>query len=146
LPDARAAAALLAAVELGRRAWQLPSARGRRVRGPADVAAIARPHLEDGGLVLALDVRMRVARIASVMAPIDALQVTVGAGCARFVVAYALGGSAVPSPAHVDAATRMQEAARVVGVACVDAVLLGDDGHASLVRLGLMSASEPRYR
>src|SRR5688500_8033942 len=38
---------LAAALELGRRAWMLPSPAGRRVRAPVDVAAICAPRFVD---------------------------------------------------------------------------------------------------
>src|SRR5688572_29222250 len=64
---------LLAVVELGRRAWMLPSPAGRRVRAPVDVAAVVAPrvletdanastlassHTDERVWLLALDARL----------------------------------------------------------------------------------------
>jgi hypothetical protein len=82
---------LVAAIELGRRAWMLPSPAGRRVRAPVDVAAVCAPRFagtEHDAMAIALDRRMTIARVAC--APVDAVGVprfTLAAGVTRVVVA-----------------------------------------------------------
>ncbi len=141
---------LLAAVELGRRAWMLPSPAARRVRGPVDVAAIVAPRacLDDDGLwVLALDVRLTLARCERVRpAPGEVLRSALAAGASRVVVAARRPARAVPDSRDEDLAERLRRAGALVGVAVVDFVILGDDGFSSLVRLGLVTPVEARYR
>ena len=149
LRDHRAGPQLLAAVELGRRAWMLPSPAGRRVRSPVDVAAIVAPRgTDDGGVVaLSLDVRLTVARLEHVEKDAGAvLRSVLGAGCRRVIVAEKRAARAIPTGDDEDFADRLHKAAALVGVGVVDHVILGDDGFCSLLRLGLIASSDARYR
>src|SRR5687768_4984563 len=96
---------LLAAVELGRRAWMRPSPAGRRVRAPVDVAAVVAPRAtdEDAAWIVALDLRLTVVRAAAVAAdPGPILRTALAAG-ARFVaIARKRASPAVPLPIDVE--------------------------------------------
>lgn len=140
---------LLAAVELGRRAWMFPSPAGRRIRSPVDVAAVVAPRAEpDGSLwVLSLDVRLTLARLERTDAlPGNVLRSALSAACRRTIVATRRANRAVPDSADEDLALRIAGAAAVVDVGVVDFVILGDDGFCSLLRLGLLPAADARYR
>ena len=139
---------LLAAVELGRRAWMATPPLGTRLQGPADVAAIAGPLLVDERrpLVVCLDVRGRVARMAAVDDDDDVtvLQEILVAGCRRGIVCRRLSGLAVPTHDDVARLTGLRRAGALVGIDVADGVLLGDDGFCSLLRLGLIGAAQDR--
>lgn len=142
---------LASAIELGRRAWMLPSPAGRRVRAPVDVAAICAPRFVDEGvtnLVIALDRRLTIARVASVeLHPALVLRETLAAGVTRVVVGVNRHGHrAVPTTDDARLADALIAACALVDVALLDVVLLGDDGFASCMRLGLMTCSDARYR
>jgi hypothetical protein len=140
---------LLAAVELGRRAWMTPSPAGRRMRSPVDVAAVIAPRAEvdDGLWVLSLDVRLTLARVERTdAAPGNVLRSTLAAACRRMVVAIRRANRAVPDSADEDLALAIAGASAVVDVGLVDFVILGDDGFCSLARLGLLPACDARYR
>lgn len=142
---------LLAAVELGRRAWMSSPPIGARVAGPTAVAAVAAPFLVDTAqiLVIALDPRGRVARLRKVadVSVTTVVQEILQAGCRRGVVARRVPRPAVPRDDDVEAAVNVRERGHVVDVDVVDWVLLGDDGFCSLLRLGLLgAAADHRYR
>jgi hypothetical protein len=141
---------LLAAVEIGRRAWLLSPVVGVRIQGPVDVVAVAGPRVvdDDRACVIAVDVRGRVARVGFVddIASADALRIVLGAGCRRAVVALRVARPAVPTTADVQRALVLRERGGVVDVDVLDVVLLGDDGFCSLLRLGLLGpAHDGRY-
>lgn len=143
---------LLAALELGRRAWMLPSPAGRRVRGPVDVAAIAAPRFtsdEPPAMTIALDRRLTVARLTSgAIEPALVLRDTLGAGVTRVAVSLNKRGQrAAPTTDDTALAERLTAACALVDVKLLDVVLVGDDGFSSLRRLGLLAAcGDPRYR
>lgn len=162
LRDHRAGDRLLAALELGRRACLAPTQVRRRLRGPADAAALMRPLL--AGVtpspsssapssvhvlaLLSLDVRMRVVA-ADVLAPSTpgvVLRRTLSLGANRALVGRVTAGPAVPRSDDVDAALELLRAARLVDCCLVDWIILGDDGTASLARLGLLEPGDARYR
>lgn len=144
---------LTAALELGRRAWMLPSPAGRRVRAPVDVAAICAPRFaadEAKDITIALDRRLTVAKVASTaLEPALVLRATLGAGVTRVVIGVnRRGHRAVPSVDDTKRAAEMHAACALVDVTLLDIVLLGDDGFASLTRLGVLPSAgrDPRYR
>lgn len=147
---------LLAVVELGRRAWMLPSPAGRRVRAPVDVAAVVAPRVltaTDGALtpdhvwLLALDARLTLARLVVLPAdPAALLRAALVAGTSRLVVARTRPARAVPTSDDARFVERLLTAAGAVGVTVVDVVILGDDGFSSLSRLGMVPHADPRYR
>lgn len=150
----RAGPQLLAAVELGRRAWMLPSPAGRRVQNPVDVVTIVAPratHDEPGTCwLLALDVRLTLSRLERTCTADRGalLRGTLAAGASRLVVASRRRTPAVPCSTDAAEATALARAADLVGVDLLDHVLLGEDGFCSLARLGLLPRNprEPRYR
>lgn len=151
LQPLRSGPRLMALLELGRRAWMLPSPAGRRVRAPVDVAAICAPRFtsdEPGSMTIALDRRLTVARVvSSSLEPAVLLRDTLGAGVTRVAVALnRRGRRAVPSTDDAALAERLLAACALVDVKLIDIVILGDDGFSSLLRLGIVSGSEPRYR
>jgi hypothetical protein len=152
LRRSKAGPELLAAVELGKRAWLTPPPAGRRVRGPADIAAIVRPRAlfdSDALWVVALDLRLTVARVLAVekeSAPASALHAALSAGAACLIVAELRPSAAVPSRQDASDIARLAAAAALCGVSLLDHVMLGDDGIASALRLGLLSGGDPRYR
>jgi hypothetical protein len=140
---------LLAAVELGRRAWMFPSPAGRRIRSPVDVVAVVAPRAEpdDALFVLSLDVRLTLARIERVDAhPGNVLRSTLSAACRRVVVATRRPSPAVPASGDEDLALQIAGASAVVDVGLVDFVILGDDGFCSLSRLRMLPEADARYR
>jgi DNA repair protein RadC len=157
LRGSRAGPELLAALELGRRALLWPSPAGRRVRGPADVAAILHARCRDQGeelWVIALDARLTLARIAVVShgdedrveaPPAAVLAPVLAAGCRRFVIAHRHAGTACASSADERTTLALAAAAACVDVALLDHVILGEDGHTSLLRSGLLAARDRRY-
>lgn len=147
---------LLAAMELGRRAWLLPSPAATRITGPADVMAALAPRLVDDHSiwVIAIDVRLRVAGARPIDDGADVddlvagvLQQTLAVGCRRVVLVSRRPGPAI---IDVDDAARLRllrERGALVGVVVLDHVVCGDDGWASLLRLGVVEGSgDPRYR
>ena len=147
---------LLAVVELGRRAWMLPSPAGRRVRAPVDVAAVVAPRVHtatDGAIdddhvwLLALDARLTLARVVALPAnPAALLRAALVAGTSRLVVARTRPARAVPTSDDARFVEQLLTAADAVGVTIVDVVILGDDGFSSLARLGMVPHADPRYR
>jgi DNA repair protein RadC len=148
---------LLAVVELGRRAWMLPSPAGRRVRAPVDVAAVVAPRALSAGAqerpdeelvwLLALDARLTLARLVAVPAePRALLRGALVVGASRIVVACTRPARAVPTSDDARFVEALLVAARTVGVSIIDVVILGDDGFASLSRLGMVPHADPRYR
>ena len=145
---------LLAAMELGRRAWLAPSPASTRITGPADAMATLASRLVDDARVwmLVLDVRLRVAGAFAIDVndhdEVTAiLQYTLGLSCRRVVLVSRRPGPAI---IDVDDAARLQiarERGAVVGVFVLDHVVCGDDGWASLLRLGVVErCADPRYR
>jgi hypothetical protein len=139
---------VMAAVELGRRAWLQPPC-GTQVADPADVVALATPRLVDDTRIhaIALDVRSRVARCVAVDdEPAAWLQQVLMVGCRRVVLVRRLLGPSTPRYDEGVRARAWQDAAAIVGVAVVDVVWCGDDGYCSALRAGLVRAVDGRYR
>ena len=150
---------LLAVLELGRRPLLWPSPLGLRICGPADLAALALPRCTGGEEVLlafALDARLAVARVFEVarggvdevMArPAEVLGPVLSAGCRFFALAHR-HPSGDPTPSAVDerCTLRLLDGARALGMGLLDHVVLGDDGHVSMRRAGLLPPADGRYR
>lgn len=149
---------LLAAVELGRRAWMIPSPAGRRVSGPADVVSMMAPRMTDdsegSAWVVALDVRLTVACVDRIATASDAwaggvLRSVLAAGASRAVLVQRRRGPAAATTLDIHTLQEVLAAAHMVDVDILDQVLVGDDGFCSLMRLGLMPADhlpDGRYR
>lgn len=147
---------ILAAVELGRRATHVPLPGRRRIQGPSEAAACLTGHGDDEReslFVLALDARLRLARLAEIpgtesmvsTSPADILGVALAAGCSRLVLAHRHLGAATPSQADLDGTATLVRAADVLGVIVFDHVILGDDGHQSMLHLGFLPPRDARY-
>jgi hypothetical protein len=152
---------LLAAVELGRRAWLMPAPASARVTSPAEAVSALGPRLADDRRLwlLALDVRLRVAlarpldvdttagdRDAEALAAL-VLQHTLGGGCRRCVVVSRRPGPAIVDVNDAVQLQKLRDAAGTVGVSVLDHVLCGDDGWVSMLRLGVVVGStDLRYR
>lgn len=143
---------LAAALELGRRAWMLPSPAGRRMRGPVDVAAICAPRFDSDeaqDIVIAVDRRLSAARVVgTTLEPALVLRETLGAGVTRVAIGLNRRGvRAVPTTNDAKLADKLCAACALVDVSLLDIVLLGDDGFSSLARLGVVTQSrDSRYR
>ena len=139
---------LAAALELGRRAWMLPSPRGRRVHSPVDVAAAVGPRaLPDETWVLGLDARLTLCRLVSCAPePGELLRAALQGGAVRLVVCARRPLPAVPAATDRAAASTLAELANACRTPLLDWVVLGDDGFCSLLRIGLMASGDRRYR
>ncbi|MCC7111764.1 MAG: hypothetical protein IT382_20890 [Deltaproteobacteria bacterium] len=141
---------LAAALELGRRAWMLPSPGGRRVASPVDVAAAVAPRV--GGAtdaeawVLALDARMCLARLQPCASEAGRLlRAGLLGGGERLLVAVRHHRPAVPSADDRMQAVELSRLAAACGAPLLDWVILGEDGFCSLLRLGLLPSVDRRY-
>jgi DNA repair protein RadC len=137
--------AVLAALELGRRAVLFPRHAALVVRSPTDAALLARPHLvgpPDALVALVLDSRGSVVRLKafatswSKLARADRAEIfgaVLAAGCRRLVLAAAVDP---PVTDRVDRQrfSALARSARGVGIDLVDVVLIGALGLASMAR------------
>ncbi len=149
---------LLAAMELGRRACLVPVPTAARITGPADVVAALAARLVDDvrPWLAAVDVRLRIAGVRAVEAPIGAddddavaaiLQQTLALGCRRVVIVQRRPGPAVVDVSDAGFVSVLRARAASIGVVVLDHVICGDDGWASLLRLGVLEQSaDRRYR
>lgn len=138
---------LAAALELGRRAWMLPSPRGRRVHGPVDVAVAVGPRAQaDETWLVGLDARLTLCRlVVCAQEPGALLRAALQAGAARLIVCVRRPLPAVPTTTDCDRATALATLATACSVPLLDWLVLGDDGLCSLLRLGLLPAADRRY-
>lgn len=146
---------LLAAVELGRRAWLAPAPTATRITGPAEAVAALGPRLVDDEhlWLLALDVRLRVVAARS-LGPrgaafdvVGTLQQTLMHGARRLVLVHRQTGPAIVDSAVVGRLLALVERAALVDVLVLDHVIAGDDGWVSLLRQGILpTRSDLRYR
>ncbi len=145
--------ALEAALELGRRATvRRALAEARPMGGPGEVAAWAR--LEFGGAereelwLLSVDGRgaLREARRvaqggswSSVLSVRDVLCAALRSGCPAFVLAHNHpSGDPTPSASDARATLALADAAARVGLSLLDHVVVGAEGHASMLEMGLL--------
>ena len=77
---------------------------------------------------------------------VGALQQTLAAACRRLVLVRQVDGPAVATARDAALFVALRGRAAVVGVAALDAVIVGDDGWCSLLRLGCGPTRERRYR
>jgi DNA repair protein RadC len=149
----RRAAAVRAALALGRRRSTEPPLRGRQVGCSRDVYDLAHPLLRHERrevlLVLALDTRNRLLRspitvavgslTQAVVEPRELLRPLILAAAAAAVLVHN-HPSTCPEPSPEDAALSrtMFEACALVGVRLLDHVILGDGDFVSLADRGLM--------
>ncbi len=149
---ARTRLRLLAAVELGLRvAGELATGRAPPLPDPRAVAAWASPLLSldhEELWALSLDGRngLRAARCVAAgglhgvsVALADPLRVALRAGASAFLLVHN-HPSGDPTPSEEDRrfTLRVAEAARVVGVPLVDHVVVGREGHVSMLEQGML--------
>jgi DNA repair protein RadC len=146
-------ARVAAAVELGRRASA--GAAPLRVRNGGDVMRWARARLcgldHEELWVLALDGAngLRAARRVAMgglhgihVAARDVLRCALREGASAFVLVHNHpSGDPAPSAQDIDFTERVVNASEVVGIPCVDHVVIGHDHHESLAELGLLPSS-----
>lgn len=142
----RAARALAAGIELGRRAAAMDAKMPERLASTADAAAWATPRLatlaHEELWLLGLDSRggLRAARCVAkgglhgVGARVpDVLRTAIGVGAAGFVLVHNHpAGDATPSPEDVRFTRAVSDAARVVDVPLLDHVVVARSGFASV--------------
>ncbi|HEU4534053.1 MAG TPA: JAB domain-containing protein [Polyangiaceae bacterium] len=155
--DAPQRLGLEASLELGRRATvRRALLEARPLGGPEEVAAWAR--LEFGGAereelwLLTVDTRgwLRGARrIAQggawmhVLSVRDVLCLALRSGCPAFVLAHNHpSGDPTPSSSDVFATCAVADAAALIGLALLDHVVVGAEGHASMREMGLLEGAD----
>jgi DNA repair protein RadC len=144
------AAQIVAAIELGRRTVRQPPDRRVQVRTPRDAALYllpmfgARP-VEQFGVVL-LDSRHRVIRTVlvatgtlntTIVQPRDVFREAV-LGAAAAVIAFHNhpSGDPTPSPDDAELTERLASAGRLMGIAVVDHIVVGDGRYCSFKEMG----------
>ena len=146
------AAAICAAIALGRRADARDLAPGERIGGSADVfrhfhARLAGLRQERFHVVL-LDGKGRVTRdlrvsegtlTASLVHPREVFRAAIREAAASVILVHNHpSGDPTPSPEDLALTTRLRAAGDLVGIKVVDHVVIGHHRYASLVDLGLM--------
>ncbi len=146
------AAALVAAVELGRRLAERPLRIGARIGGPEDVERHFLPRVGDRAResfhVLLLDGRHRLLAeeevsvgtlTASLVHPREVFRGAVAAAAAGLVLVHN-HPSGDPSPSAEDRSVtrRLGEAGRILGIAVVDHVIVARGGHYSFREAGAL--------
>ncbi|MFQ5679298.1 MAG: DNA repair protein RadC [Gemmatimonadota bacterium] len=145
------AAAVVAALALGRRLASEPARAGRRVRGPADVHARLGPLLRDRRQeefwVLYLDTqnRVRLERCltvgllnSSLVHPREVFAPAISHAAASLILAHNHpSGDPEPSAEDVRVTAQLAESGRLLGIPVRDHVVLGDGRYVSLMERGL---------
>ncbi|MBY0279059.1 DNA repair protein RadC [Candidatus Binatia bacterium] len=146
------AAAICAAVALGRRIEGRTLARGDRIGGSADVFRHFRACLaglaQERFYVLLLDGKGRVMRdvrvsegtlTASLVHPREVFRLAIREAAASVILVHNHpSGDPTPSPEDVTLTARLRSAGDLVGIKVVDHVVVGHHRYASLVDLGQM--------
>jgi DNA repair protein RadC len=158
------AAAVAAALALGRRMAAEPARNGKRIHGPADVHRRLGPLLRDRrqeefwALYLDVQNRVRLERCltiglltASLVHPREVFGPALVHGAASVVLAHNHpSGDPEPSPEDVRVTSQLVESGRLLGIPVRDHVILGDGRHVSLLERGLCgtpnSSSIARYQ
>ena len=150
---ARRAGALLAALELGRRAQAAPSVKRQTIRGAADVHQLLSwdmRHLDrEHFRVLLLNTRHQVLRVATVSVgglssaqvhPREVFKEAIRHGAAAIIVVHN-HPSGDPTPSHDDRqiTDQLSAAGTLVGIPVLDHIIIGDGQYTSLRELGQLS-------
>jgi DNA repair protein RadC len=149
------AAAVSAALALGRRIMAEPARETKRIRGPADVHARLGPLLRDRRQeefwVLYLDTQNRVLserRLtigllnSSLVHPREVFGPAVAQSAASVVLVHNHpSGDPEPSPEDVRVTCQLVESGRLLGIPVRDHVILGDGRYVSLMERGLCQVS-----
>jgi len=145
------AAAVCAALALGRRLAAEPAREGRRIRGPRDVWGRLGPLLRDRKQeefwVLYLDVQNQILvercltiglLNASLVHPREVFAPGIAAGAASLILAHNHpSGDPEPSPEDIAVTCQLVESGRLLGIPVRDHVVLGDRTYVSLSERGL---------
>jgi DNA repair protein RadC len=144
------AAAICAAIALGRRADELPLAPGEKIGGSSDVFRHFRPRLaglaQERFYVIMLDGKGRMRRevrisegtlTASLVHPREVFRAAIREAAASVLLVHNHpSGDPTPSPEDVALTARLRAAGELVGVRVVDHVIVGRDRYASFVDIG----------
>jgi DNA repair protein RadC len=150
------AARIVAAVELGRRIYEVPWVPGPRVDSSRDVEALVRPRLigaeVEHFVALALDAKNRVRaelRLASggmhgcAVAPGDVFRSLLREAASGVIFVHNHpSGDAQPSAEACALTARLIGAGALLGVRVLDHVIIGREGYFSFLDRGLMHAPE----
>lgn len=145
------AAAVSAALALGRRLAAEPAREARRIRGPRDVFGRLGPLLRDRKQeefwVLYLDTQnqMLIERCltvgllnSSLVHPREVFGPAIAGGAASLILAHNHpSGDPEPSPEDIAVTCQLVESGRLLGIPVRDHVVLGDRGYVSLKERGL---------
>jgi DNA repair protein RadC len=146
------AAAIVAALEIGRRVAQLAIPHARRITGPDDVAAFLRAAIgtvpQESVIVLGLDVRHRLRMVRTVATgelasaqvhPREVFRPLVRAGMHSMIIAHSHpSGDPHPSDADVLMTHRVAEVGRVLGIPLLDHIVVTRTSTVSMAALGLL--------
>ena len=146
------AAAVAAAVELGRRVAQRATPYARSIEGPGDVAEFLRASIGDlpreSFVVIGLDVQLRLRMIRTVAVgslasvhvhPRDVFAPFIGAGIHAVILAHNHpSGGVEPSDADVLLSHRMVAAGRLLGMPVLDHLIVTRTCAVSLAELGML--------
>jgi len=144
------AGAVVAALELGRRAASARVERGGIFRTSAEVFHDLRPRLaplrKEVFCVLLLDAKHRKLRevqisegslTASIVHPREVFAPAVRACAAAVILAHNHpSGDPAPSPEDIELTRRLRQAGDIIGIRVLDHVIVGADGHFSFVDAG----------
>jgi len=145
------AAAVVAAMALGRRLAAEPAREGRRIRGPNDVFGRLGPLLRDRRQeefwVLYLDTQNQILTErcvtvgllnSSLVHPREVFAPAIAAGAASIILSHNHpSGDPEPSPEDVAVTRQLVESGRLLGIPVRDHVVLGAAGYVSLADRGL---------
>lgn len=148
------AAAIAAALELGRRLCSEPARRDRRIRGPRDVYCRLGPRLRDRTQeefwVLYLDTQNRVVSErcltvgllnSSLVHPREVFAPAIVRPAASLILAHNHpSGDPEPSPEDLEVTRQLVESGRLLGIPVRDHIVLGD-GFVSLLERGLLTGA-----
>ncbi|MCX8006790.1 MAG: DNA repair protein RadC [Coriobacteriia bacterium] len=146
------AAAVLASVELARRAMLGPVSERPVVSTPEDVVALCEPQMRgcdrEHFWALALNTKNRLIKTievsigslnASIVHPRELFKEAVRSSAASVVVVHNHpSGDPTPSSADIQLTQRLVRAGDVLGIEVLDHVVIGDGRHSSLRQMGLM--------
>lgn len=154
------AAAVAAALALGRRAAGEPARTQRRIRGPADVharlGALLRDRRQEEFWVVYLDTQNRILLErcltvgllnSSLVHPREVFAPAITHAAASLLLAHNHpSGDPEPSPEDLRVTCQLVESGRLLGIPVRDHVILGDDRYVSLMERGICGNGTNGYR
>jgi DNA repair protein RadC len=149
---AAAAARIVAAIELGRRAAAQPLERGERVRGPGDVHALfgarLKPLRQEEFHVIMLDARHRLLSTllvtrgtadTSLVHPREVFRDAIKEGASGVILVHNHpSGDPRPSPEDRSVTHQLSDAGNLVGIPVLDHVIIGDGRYVSMAEEGAL--------